>query len=189
MARCAAVLAAVVTGGIAALGGTADSARGFSRWLGNCGPVTPLPAGAPHRSHVTFNFAYAPKPLRSGEAVTWVVRVANPSKIWWHLEFAAPTPADVLLGWPAAPRVAGTMFARTRDVHYAWSLRHTADGGVKTVRELRPRTAFTCVLKDVLHVKPGRYKLLAMLNLATPGAPFFVRKTVEVSPTCGRPCE
>jgi hypothetical protein len=189
MARCAAALAAVAVGGIAALGGTADGARGFSRWLGDCGPVTTLPARAPAGRHVTFNFAYAPRPLRSGEAVTWVVRVANPSKIWWHLEFATPTPADVVLGWPTAPRVAGTMFARTRDVDYAWSLRHLADGGFNIVRELRPRTAFTCVLKDVLNVKPGRYKLLAMLNLATPGAPFIARKTVEVSPTCGRPCE
>jgi hypothetical protein len=189
MARCAAALAAVVTGVIAALGGTADGARGFSRWLGDCGPVTALPRSAPHGGHVTFNFAYAPKPLRSGEPVVWVVRVANPSKIWWHLEFAAPTPVDVLLHWPTAPPVGGPTFARTRDVDYAWSLRHIAEGGVNTIRELRPRTAFTCVLKDVLHVKPGCYKLLAMLNLATPGAPFYMRKTVEVSPTCGRPCE
>jgi hypothetical protein len=189
MARCAAALAVVVTGVIAALGGTADSARGFSRWLGDCGPVTALPARTPHARHVTFSFAYAPKPLRSGEPVTWVVRVANPSRIWWHLEFAAPSPADVLLGWPSAPRVGGSTFARMRDVSYAWTLRHSADAGVNTVRELRPRTAFTCVLKDVLNVKPGRYKLLAMLNLATPGAPFYLRKTVEVSPTCGRPCE
>jgi hypothetical protein len=189
MARYAAVLAAVVAGGIAALAGTADSARGYTRWLGDCGPVTALPKGTTPGPHVTFNFAYAPKPLRSGEAVTWVVRVANPSRVWWHLEFAAPSPADVLLGWPTAPHVLGTTFARTRDVSYAWSLRHAADGGSKVVRELRPRTAFTCVMKDVLNVKPGRYKLLAMLNLATPGAPFFVRKTVDVSPTCGRPCE
>jgi hypothetical protein len=190
MARCAAAIAVVATGVIAALGGTADSARGFSRWLGDCGPVTPLPARTPHLRHVTFSFAYAPKPLRSGEPVTWVVRVANPSRIWWHLEFAAPSPADVLLGWPAAPPVRGTTFTRTRDVWYAWSLRHSTDASTNTVRELRPRTAFTCVLKDVLNVKPGRYKLLAMLNLATPGAPFYMRKTVEVSPTCGgRPCE
>jgi hypothetical protein len=189
MARCAAAIAVVVTVVIAALGGTADSARGFSRWLGDCGPVTPLPAHASVGRHITFNFAYAPKPLRTGGPVTWVVHVANPSKIWWHLEFATPTPADVLLGWPTAPKVTGSMLSRTRDVSYAWSLRHQAEGAQNIVRELRSRTAFTCVLKDTLYVKPGRYKLLAMLNLATPGAPFIARKTVEVSPTCGRPCE
>ena len=187
MARCAAVLAVVVTGVIAALGGTADGARGTPRWLGDCGPVTALPARTPRTSHVRLSLAYAPKPLRSAHAVTWVIRVANPSRIWWHLEFADPSPADVLLGWPTAPRVTADL-SRWRDVAYAWSLGHWLDGP-KIVRELRPRTAFTCVLKDVLNVKPGRYKLLAMLNLATPGAPFIVRQTVHVSTTCGRPCE
>ncbi len=188
MTRCAAVLAVVVTGGIVALAGTAHDARGYTRWLGDCGPVTPLPKTTPHATHVQFNFAYAPKPLRSGQSVTWVVRVANPSRTWWHLELTAPSPADVLLGWPFAPPVTGSFLFRTRDVAYAWSLGHGVDG-LKVVRELRPRTAFTCVLKDVLNVKPGRYKLLAMLNLATPGAPFYARKTVDVGPMCGHPCE
>jgi hypothetical protein len=181
------VLAVVVTGVIAALGGTADGARGTPRWLGECGPVTALPVQAPRAVHVRLSLAYAPKPLRSGHQVTWVIRVANPSRIWWHLEFADPSPADVLLAWPKAPRVTADM-SRWRDVSYAWSLGHWLDGR-KIVRELRPRTAFTCVLKDVLNVKPGRYKLLAMLNLATPGAPFIARRTVRVGPTCPQPCE
>ncbi len=188
MARFAAVLAVVVTGVIAALGGTADGARGTPRWLGDCGPVTPLPAQTPRARNVRFGLAYAPRPLRSGHQVTWVVRVTNPSKIWWHLEFADPSPADVLLGWPSAPRATFGL-ARWRDVAYAWSLGHGVEGGTKIVRELRPRTAFTCVLKDVLNVRPGRYKLLAMLNLATPGAPFIARRTVHVGPTCPQPCE
>lgn len=188
MIRCAASLAAVAAGVLAALGGTAVGANGSSRWLGDCGPVTSLPTQTQSGSHVRFSFAYAPRPLRSGRTVTWVIRVANPSRVWWHLEFAAPTPADVLLGWPSAPRVT-TGLARWTDVAYAWSLGHGVDGAPKIVRELRPRTGFTCVLKDVLNVKPGRYKLLAMLNLATPGAPFIERQTIHVEPTCGRPCE
>jgi hypothetical protein len=188
MARCAAVLAVVVTGVIAALGGMADGARGSSRWLGDCGPVTPLPAQTTRGANVRFSFAYAPRPLRSGHSVTWVVRVSNPSRIWWHLEFAAPSPADVLLGWPSAPRVT-TSLSRWQDVAYAWSLGHGIDDGQKLVRELRPRTGFTCVLKDVLNVRPGRYKLLAMLNLATPGAPFVARRTVHVGPMCAHRCE
>jgi hypothetical protein len=187
MCRWVAALAVVATGVAAAVGGTADSARGYPRWLGDCGPVRRLPPSVPPRSHVTFGFAYAPKPLRGGEPVVWVVRVANPSRVWWHLDFPEQPQADVLLDW-TAPRIGGSTFARTRDAAYAWSARHGADGSM-TARELRPRTAFTCVLRDVLNLKPGRYKLLALLNLATPGAPFYVRKTVDVSPTCGRRCE
>jgi hypothetical protein len=136
---------------------------------------------------VRLNLAYAPRPLRSGQQVTWVIRVANPSRIWWHLEFSDPSPADVLLARPTAPRVTADM-TRRRDASYAWSFGHWLEGP-KIVRELRPRTAFTCVLKDVLWVRPGRYKLLAMLNLATPGAPFITRRTVHVGPTCPQPCE
>jgi hypothetical protein len=187
--RYAALLAAVVAGCVlAALDGTAQGAYGSSRWLGDCGPVTTLPPQTQRTSNVRFSFAYAPRPLRSGRTVTWVIHVANPSRVWWHLEFAAPSPADVLLGWPSAPRVT-TGLSRWTDVAYAWSLAHGIEGGPRIVRELRPRTGFTCVLKDVLNVKPGRYKLLAMLNLATPGAPFIERRTIHVLPTCGRPCE
>jgi hypothetical protein len=186
--RCAALLAAVAVGVLAALGGTAQGANGSSRWLGDCGPVTTLPPPTQSARNVRFSFAYAPRPLRSGRTVTWVIRVSNPSRVWWHLEFAAPSPADVLLGWPTAPRIT-TGLSRWTDVAYAWSLGHGIEGGPKIVRELRPRTGFTCALKDVLNVKPGRYKLLAMLNLATPGAPFIARRTIHVLPTCGRPCE
>jgi hypothetical protein len=187
MGRCAAAIAAVVAAGAAALGGTAESARGYSRWLAGCGPVARLAARVPYRPYVTFGFAYAPKPLRSGQPVVWVVRVTNPSWVSSHLEFPESPQVDVLLSRPTAPPIAGPTFARARAAAYAWSLHH-AELGNGTVRELRPRTAFTCVLKDVLNVAPGRYKLLALLNLATPGAPFYVRKTVVVSRPC-RPCD
>ena len=63
------------------------------------------------------------------------------------------------------------------------------DGFVVTTEDVNLDGGRERALLDELNVKPGRYRLLAMLNLATPGAPFIVRQTVHVSTTCGRPCE